>query len=194
MSLTLSTSLSNKQKKEELATIMNNIREQIVKHGGGGIRALSRKFKIADDNQDKKIDLKEEFPKMIQELKVNLTQEEIQRVSELLDMDRNGTIDFEEFLFHLAPPMSAVRIEWVNKVFDKLDVDKSGVINKRDLARAQNCDARYNNLCRLADKNGDATIDREELIDYYREISPSINSDEYFITMLQSAWKMLDLK
>lgn len=174
----------------ELDSIMNEIREQIVKHGGGGIRALGRKFRIADDNGDKKIDLREELPKLIKELKVNLSAQQIARVSKLLDRDGSGTIDFEEFVFHLAPPMNETRIAWVNKVFDKLDKDKSGKVTKEDLARAQNCDSRYNNLCRLCDKNSDHIVDREELIDYYREISPSIDTDEYFITMLTNAWKL----
>lgn len=174
----------------ELNTIMNEIREQIVKHGGGGIRALGRKFRIADDDGNGKIGLKDELPKMLTEIKVTLTPEQLTKVQKLLDRDGSGYIDYEEFVYHIAPPMSATRIQWVNKVFDKLDTDKSGHVTKADLARAQNCDARYNNLCKLCDKNGDGTIDREELIDYYREISPSIDTDEYFIQMLTAAWKL----
>ena len=174
----------------ELDKIMTEIREQIVKHGGGGIHALGRKFRIADDNGNGQLDLKEELPKMIREIKVTLTPEQMTKVQKLLDRDGSGTIDYEEFLYHLAPPMNATRIQWVNKVFDKLDKDKSGRITKSDIAKAQNCDARYNNLCRLCDKNGDGCIDREELIDYYREISPSIDTDEYFIQMLTAAWKL----
>ena len=174
----------------ELDKLMNEIREQIVKHGGGGIHAMGRKFRIADDNRNGLLDLREELPKMLRELKINISPADLQRVQKLLDRDGSGTIDYEEFLHHLAPPMNATRIQWVNKVFDKLDRDKSGRITKADIAKAQNCDARYNNLCRLCDKNGDASIDREELIDYYREISPSIDTDEYFIQMLTAAWKL----
>lgn len=175
---------------EELAAIMTEIREQIVKHGGGGIRALARKFKIADDNGDKRLCLKEELPKMVKELKVTLDAPKMKKVIQLLDRDGSGCIDYEEFLYHLAPPMTQTRIDWVNKVFDKLDRDGSGHICKADLAKAQGCDSRYNNLCRLADHNGDGCIERDELIDYYREISPSIDTDEYFITMLTNAWKL----
>lgn len=174
----------------DLDAIMNKIREQIVSHGGGGISGLSRKFKIADDNGDKKIDLKEEFPKMIKELNVTLTADEMTKVTQLLDRDKNGTINLEEFLYHFAPPMNETRIEWVNKVFDKLDSDKSGRISKKDLTSMKNSDAVFKNLCNICDKNGSGYIDREELIDYYREISPSIDNDEYFITMLKNAWKL----
>ena len=174
----------------ELDAIMNEIREQIVKHGGGGIRALGRKFRIADDDGNRQLDLQNELPKMIKEIKVTLTSEQMTKVQKLLDRDGSGSIDYEEFLYHLAPPMTPTRIEWVNKVFDKLDKDGSGVVTRADLAKAQNCDARYNNLCRLADRNADGTIDREELIDYYREISPSIDTDEYFILMIKNAWKL----
>ena len=33
-------------------------------------------------------------------------------------------------------------------------------------------------------------ITRDEFIDYYREISPSIDTDEYFAEMMRSAWKL----
>lgn len=194
MKTTLSLSMTKKQKGEQLDALMAKIREQIVKHGGGALAGLTRKFRISDDNGDKKIDLENELPKMIAEIKVSITSDEMNQLKELLDFDRNGSIDFEEFLYHLAPPMSATRIEWVNKVFDKLDIDHSGLISKQDLAHALNCDSRYNHICRLCDKNGNGNIDRQELIDYYREISPSIDSDEYFIAMLQSAWKNLNLQ
>ncbi|OHT13879.1 Calcyphosin-like protein [Tritrichomonas foetus] len=182
--------ITQQRNDEELDALMGQIREQIVKHGGGGIASLGRKFRIADDNRDYRIDLKEELPKVLRELKINISAENLKKVQTLLDRDRNGSIDYEEFLYHLAPPMNALRVEWVNKVFDKLDKDRSGKIKKDDLAKAQNADARYNNLCRLCDKRGDGVIDREELIDYYREISPSIDSDEYFVTMLTNAWKL----
>ena len=186
----MSWKITQKKNDEELQKIMNEVREQIVKHGGGGISSISRKFRIVDNNSDARIDLKNELPQMLKEIKVNLPAEQVTKLTQLLDRDRNGYIDYEEFLYHVAPPMSPTRIEWVNKVFDKLDKNRNGVVSKEDLAKAQNADARYNNLCRLCDKRGDGVIDRDELIDYYREISPSIDTDEYFITMLTNAWKL----
>lgn len=174
----------------ELDQLMNQIRTQIVAHGGGGISALGRKFHIADDNGDKKLDLKYELPKMLEEIKVKLTKDELTRVSTLLDRDGNGSINFEEFLFHLAPPMSQRRIEVVNEIFGKIDKNKSGHLTKEDIGTGNRAESSFKNLSNLFDQNGDGSISREEFINYYREISPSIDTDEYFETMMHNAWKV----
>ena len=48
----------------------------------------------------------------------------------------------------------------------------------------------FTNLLRSYDDDGDGKITRDEFIDYYREISPSIDEDEYFAEMMKSAWKL----
>jgi Ca2+-binding EF-hand superfamily protein len=174
----------------ELGAAMKLIREQIVQQGGGGLQALGRRFRIVDDNGDGRIDLANELPKMLQELKINLPPGELEKTVRLLDRDGNGSLDFDEFLFCLAPPMNAARVQMVNRVFDKLDKDKDGVLSRTDIALKTTDDPRYNHLCRLCDKNGSGQIERNEFLDYYREISPSIDRDDYFQTMLNSAWKL----
>jgi Ca2+-binding EF-hand superfamily protein len=174
----------------ELDATMKLIREQIVRQGGGGIQALGRRFRIADDDGDRRIDLQNELPKMLKELKIDLTPAQLEKTIRLLDRDGNGSLDFEEFLFCLAPPMNAARVQMVNRIFDKLDRDKDGVLSRGDIALKAADDPRYNHLCRLCDKNGSGQIERAEFLDYYREISPSIDRDDYFQTMLSSAWKL----
>lgn len=187
------TSLSKwrmKQEEEEAErnNMMESIRQQIVKRGGGSIAALERRFYNADTNNDQKISLKDELPKLLSDLKINFNAQQVERLGQLLDLDHDGTIDFDEFLYYIAPPLNPLRTEYVNRIFDKLDKSRSGKISKEELAKAQNSDARYNPLCKLCDKRGDGVIDRQELIDFYREISPSIESDGEFITMLQNSW------
>jgi Ca2+-binding EF-hand superfamily protein len=174
----------------ELDATMKVIREQIVRQGGGGLQALGRRFRIADDNADGRIDLQNELPKMLKELKINLTPAQLEKAIKLLDRDGNGSLDFEEFLFCLAPPMNAARIQMVNRIYDKLERDKDNILSRSDIAVKVTDDPRYNHLCLLCDKNGSGQIERNEFLDYYREISPSIDRDDYFQAMLNSAWKL----
>ena len=125
--------------------------------------------------------------------KQQLTPEQVTEI--FASLDSSGVLDPSDAARALSGKVRR-RPKRAARVVDPLSEEDpsgsyvSGRITKSDIAKAQNCDARYNNLCRLCDKNGDGCIDREELIDYYREISPSIDTDEYFIQMLTAAWKL----
>ena len=49
------------------------------------------------------------------------------------DKDRNGSIDFREFLKELMPPLAASRMAVIVEVFNKLDAIKDGVLKMEDL-------------------------------------------------------------
>ncbi|KAK8875372.1 hypothetical protein M9Y10_005537 [Tritrichomonas musculus] len=184
----MSWNITQKSDNRELEKLMNQIREQIVKHGGGGIAILEKKFTSSDS--DGRINLKQDLSGILKEIHVNLSPEQVSKLETLLDFDHNGTIDYDEFIYNIAPPLNDIRAGWVNKIFDKLDRDRTGRIPKEELARVQDVDARYNYICRLCDKRGDGVIDRQELIDFYREISPDIDSDDKFISLLLNTWKV----
>lgn len=187
----------------ELNHLMERIRQRIVQRGAVGIKGIGRLFRIADDNYDKLIDLHNELPKLMNDIGIILNKTEMQELMRLLDKNGDGTICYEEFLYQMAPPLSDERIKWINKAFDKLDVDGSGQVTIDDLQIIHNPQASelvrmgkttanqvFANLLRSYDDDGDGMITREEFIDYYREISPSIDNDEYFALMMKNAWKL----
>ena len=187
----------------ELSTLITRIRQRIVERGAVGIKGIGRLFRIADDNGDWKIDLHNELPKLMNDIGVILNKTELSELERLLDRNGDGTIDYEEFLFQMAPPMSEERIKWCNKAFDKLDHDGSGLVDIKDLQAVHNPEkselvrmgkttaaAIFANLLTSYDEDADGKITREEFINYYREISPSIDNDEYFGLMMQNAWKL----
>ncbi|OHT13166.1 EF hand family protein [Tritrichomonas foetus] len=197
------TSVPPPRKYIELNTLMVRIRQRIVERGAIGIKGLGRLFKIADDNNDKAIDLHNELPKLMGDIGIILNKTEMNELIRLLDRSGDGTISYDEFLYQMAPPLSEERIKWINKAFDKLDVDGSGLVNIADLEAIHNpktselvrmgkttANAIFANLLKSYDDDGDGQITRDEFIDYYREISPSIDNDEYFALMMKNAWKL----
>ena len=189
--------MSNKKMDKEaqlLEEILQRIRNKIVKRGSVGIQGLGRIFRIADDNGDRKIDLKNEFPKLMGEIGVLLNKGEIQMVAKLLDRNGDGTIDYDEFVRYLGPPMNAARERAINDVFSQIDTDKSGIIDINDIRlrnpslTSDNADTYFKNLMKSFDDNGDASINKEEFHDYYREISPNFSTDQQFIETLYNSW------
>jgi Ca2+-binding EF-hand superfamily protein len=187
----------------ELNPLIIRIRQRIVERGAVGIKGLGRLFQIADDNSDGKIDLRNELPKLMGDIGIILNKTELVELARLLDKDESGAISYDEFLFQMAPPLSEERIKWINKAFDKLDVDGSGQVAIQDLEAVHNpkssqlvrmgkttANVIFGNLLRSYDADGDGLISRDEFIDYYREISPSIDNDDYFALMMKNAWKL----
>jgi Ca2+-binding EF-hand superfamily protein len=187
----------------DLNSLMTRIRTRIVERGAVGIKGIGRLFRIADDNNDRVIDLVNELPKLMGDIGVILNKTELNELIRLLDRDGSGSISYDEFLYQMAPPLNEERIRWINKAFDKLDVDGSGVVNIADLEAVHNpkaselvrmgkttANAIFANLLKSYDSDGDGQITRDEFIDYYREISPSIDNDEYFALMIKNAWKL----
>ena len=187
----------------ELDALMNRIRQRIVERGVVGIKGLGNLFKIADDNTDKVIHLHSELPRLMSDVGIILNKTEMNELERLLDRNGDGTISYDEFLYQMAPPLSDERIKWINKAFDKLDVEGTGLVDIADLEAIHNpktselvkmgkttANAIFANLLRSYDDDGDGKISRDEFIDYYREISPSIESDEYFAMMMKNAWKL----
>jgi Ca2+-binding EF-hand superfamily protein len=187
----------------DINSLMTRIRARIVERGATGIKGIGRLFRIADDNRDQTIDLMTELPKLMNDIGVVLNKTELTELGRLLDRDNSGAITYDEFLYQMAPPLSQERVKWINAAFDKLDTDGSGHISIADIEATHNPDASqlvkmgkttanaiFASLLRSFDQDSDGLITRTEFLDYYREISPSIDTDEQFALMIKSAWKL----
>lgn len=191
----------------DLDAIMNRIREKIIQRGAVGIRGLARLFKIADDNGDQRIGLTDELPKLLGDIGVLLNKTEIAELARMLDRNGDGSICYEEFVYQFAPPMNQTRLDMVNAAFDHLDRNHNGVLEIADFkelhppekvptsrqeAKKSSAAVIFDNLLKCFDKDGNKEITREEFINYYRNINPSIDNDEYFESMIKSSWGLTD--
>jgi Ca2+-binding EF-hand superfamily protein len=174
-----------------------------VERGVVGIKGLGRLFKISDENQNGRLDLHNELPKLIGDIGVVVNRLELNELIRLLDRNGDGEISYTDFLFQLAPPLSEDRIQWINKAFDKLDARGTGKVSIQDVQAVHNpkstelvkmgkttANVIFANLLRSYDQNADGFISRTEFVDYYREISPSIETDEAFGQMMKNSWKL----
>jgi len=187
----------------DLSSLMTRIRTRLVERGSGGVKGIGRLYQVARDNPTEMIDLAGELPKLMNDIGVILNKTELNELIRLLDCDGTGRITYDEFLFQMAPPLNQTRINSVNKAFDQLDADGSGRVAIRLLESVHNPASSemvrmgkttgkeiLGNLMASYDRDSDGLITREEFIDYYREISPSIDNDEYFTLMIKLTWNV----
>ncbi|CAG9315599.1 unnamed protein product [Blepharisma stoltei] len=187
---------------------IEKIRERLAARGGRGIMGLARQFKIMDDDGSGYLDFYE-FSKAIRDFRVDIRENELQAVFNLIDRDRSGEIDYDEFLRAVRGPMNDFRIALVNRAFDKLDSDHSGILDIEDIKGFYNArghpDVRsgrkteddvlgefletfemHHNIGGTRDRK----VTREEFLEYYNNISASVDNDQYFELMMSNTWKL----
>lgn len=90
-----------------------------------------------DDNNSKSLD-KYEFKKAIQDFKLEVPDEHINVVFSAFDLNRDGTIDYDEFLRIIRGDLTPQRLKLVQLAFKKLDRDGSGIVDINDIRGVYN--------------------------------------------------------
>lgn len=186
-------------------------REAIARRGVRGIMSLRRSFMIADDNNDKTIDANE-FKKLIKDYRIQVEEKDIKSLFNEFDSDRSGSISYDEFLRGVIGEMNEFRMNLAKRAFKIMDKDGSGQIDISDLKGVYNAkfhpdvksgkktedevlaefldtfEYHFNLL--NSNKSKDRSISMEEWIEYYNNISMSIDEDPYFELMMKNAWNM----
>mmetsp|Transcript_19436 Transcript_19436/g.18553 ORF Transcript_19436/g.18553 Transcript_19436/m.18553 type:complete len:179 (+) Transcript_19436:154-690(+) len=163
-----------------------------------------------DDNRSMTLD-KAEFNKAMKDFRVDLKPAEVNQLFEEFDSDRSGEISYDEFVRGVRGPMNKFRKSLALKAFNIMDKDKSGVLELADIKGVYN--AKYHPDVKAGKRsedeilgefletfethhsvlnNGskDQRVTKEEWEEYYNNISASIDSDEYFQLMMNSAWNL----
>eukprot|EP00347_Sterkiella_histriomuscorum_P017814 403347883 len=191
-------------------TLLNSVREKIISRGARGINGIKRVFKIMDDNESKTLD-RQEFTKAMRDYRITQDQDEVNTIFKIFDRDGNGEINYDEFLRTIVGKMNDRRRNMVTLAFKKFDADGNGCINIEDLKGRYNAkmhpdvkmgkkseeDVLYEFLDTFEQHYSlsnpgarDRTITLAEFIEYYNNISCSIDNDEYFEIMIRNAWNL----
>jgi len=194
---------------EKGQAVLEKFRQKLFSRGSNSLLSLARQFKIIDDDNSKALSFNE-FVKVCKDFKIDLTQSESLALFNLFDRNRNNEIDYNEFLRIMKGEMSERRKALVRQVFSILDANKSGVIEIQDLKNKYNMrknpevlngkkseEEAYGEFLQTLEYHFniykgklDRKITFEEFIEYYNNISCSIDNDEYFETMIKNAWNL----
>jgi Ca2+-binding EF-hand superfamily protein len=190
---------------------MLKFREAVARRGVRGIMSLRRSFMIADDNNNKQIDINE-FTKLIHDYRIPVESQDVRALFGEFDLDKSGEISYDEFLRGVCGEMNDFRMALAKRAFKVMDKDGSGEIDINDLRGVYNAkfhpDVKAGKktedevLAEFLDtfeyhfnllndnKSKDRTITMEEWIEYYNNISMSIDNDKYFELMMTNAWNL----
>jgi Ca2+-binding EF-hand superfamily protein len=120
------------------------------------------------------------------------------------DVDGDGNIGYEEFLRGLREELTERRQAMVERAFSILDKDGSGQVTCSDIKHLYDVSNHKDFIDGSKTKediigefldsfdgargNDDGIVSRQEWDDYYTDLSMSLPSDDYFVTMMESVW------
>ena len=163
---------------------------------------MNLKYRM-DFNGNRKLDL-QEFGEALGVYGLFPTKVELQALMKFYDADGDGNISYEEFLRGLREKLTERRHALVEKAFQIMDTDGSGVIQVVDIKDRYDVSFNkdYQDGKKTADEvledfldqfdglkgNNDGQVSHQEWVDYYTDLSMSVPSDDYFALMMKQVW------
>mmetsp|Transcript_15173 Transcript_15173/g.20595 ORF Transcript_15173/g.20595 Transcript_15173/m.20595 type:complete len:194 (+) Transcript_15173:959-1540(+) len=183
--------------------ILEKVRASLNARGVRTIRGMGRSFRIIDDNGDRKIDM-QEFYWGLKDLGAEVTKREAQLLLDHLDLNKDGVVSYDEFLFGIRGAPNETRMAIIDAAFAKFDSDGSGTVTSADLRTVYDTSQHpkvisgemtdeevfVQFLTSFGDRNGDGVITRQEWNDYYAAVSSNIDNDSHFVALMRNAWKI----
>jgi len=187
---------------------MDRLREILAKRGTRGIVALGKWFHIADTDRSQTLD-RSEFAVIMKRMRMGLSEEETHELFDFFDRDHGGSISYDEFLQRLRGQMNDFRREIAMRAYAILDVNGDQTVtldeirskytvskNHPDVASGKKTEEEV--LLEFIEtfegehsaNRGDGEITPDEWCSYYDDVSASIDRDDYFELMMNSAWRM----
>ncbi len=163
-----------------------------------------------DDNRSQTLDITE-FKKAANDYRFGLNDHEVELAFKAFDRKNTGAINYEEFLRTIRGSMNDFRRNFCQQAFKKMDKDGSGNLTIDDIRGTYNAkfhpdvkagkktedevflefletfEATYD---MLAGEKSDGNITIDEWMEYYENVSMSIDDDAYFELMMNNCWRM----
>ena len=143
------------------------------------------------------------FLQAMRQINMTLTNGELRILFEFYDEEDFGLIDYELFVHGVRDKLNDFRLNLVKKAFNQLDKDGSGLLDASDIASLYDSSVHPDVISGSSSSqqvlssfletfdvgcvvSGKVTID--EFINYYSNISESIDNDDYFELMIRNVW------
>ena len=182
--------------------LLRKLRINMQRRGAKGLNQLGKTFMMLDKDHSGTLNLVE-FKYAMRICKMGISDSDCTILFDEFDMDKNNEISYDEFLHTIAGVMNVRRRKLVNMAYDVLDRDGNGIVDLQDIKQLYNVskhpefisgrkseDELLMEFMSTFEVGGvvDGKVTREEFLNYYSQLSSSIDSDVYFELMIRNAW------
>ena len=117
--------------------LLDAFRKKLHQRGLRGLFSLGRLFKIMDDDGSKSLS-RAEFEKACRDFKTEMSSEDVGVLFSAFDVNRDGVIQYDEFLRVIRGEMNDYRRGLAERAFRKLDRNGNGTVEIEDLVGVYN--------------------------------------------------------
>ena len=163
-----------------------------------------------DDDHSRSLS-EQEFAKACRDFKTGISEENIPTLFNAFDTNHDGTLNIDEFLMAIRGELNAGRLKLIEQAFRKIDQDGSGFLEVDDIKDSYKADKHpdviegkrteeqvliefletfeaHLNLRESTETDGRVSL--EEFTEYYKNISVSIDNEDYFSLMMNNSWNL----
>ncbi len=183
--------------------VLDKILVVLRQRGTYGVRGLGRVFRRMDNSGDRKLD-RQEFTWGLKENGHSLSPSEFERLFKYFDKNNDGKLSYDEFIRALRGDLNARRRAVIGRAFAKFDKTGNGVVDLADLAGVYDVSKhpRFKSGSNTKDElleewlsqwdtiNKDGKVSLAEFEEFYKDVSASIDDDDYFEVMMSNAWRL----
>jgi len=195
------------EKIDVVPAMLEAFRKAILKRcGKHGLNGLSKRFRIMDGDKSGTVG-PNELKIGLQQIGLEMDGKQIGFLLDAIDTEDNGSVTFDEFMVAVRGQINDVRKKLIMQAYNVLDKNGDGGITIDDVKAAYNAkedeevkagkiteeEALRKFLDHFdggADHVKDGKVSKKEFLDYYKNVSASIDRDDYFELMIRNAWHM----
>ena len=204
---------SNEENVKQISPI-EKFKNVLKKRGIRGIMAMRRAFMIADENDSKTLTLPE-FVKFCHDYRIPISGNEIKELFEEFDNNKNGEMNYEEFISAFIGEMCERRKRLITILFETFDKDKKGFVDLDEMRNAycatnhpdvicgkktedeilaeylDNLQYHFSLLKSEKDQENNQ-INLDEFMAFFNNISAGIEDDDYFENVIKAGFNLED--
>lgn len=141
---------------------------------GSAVRSLKKGFAAMDAQGDGKLD-REDLKWGLRDLGVVLEDDQFNILFDDFDASGDGIISMGEFVEAVRGDMSDARKDAVLNAYEALDPEGSGMVTVDDT---------------IGMDSSDGLVTRREFVDFYKDLSAEIDSDDEFVQVVAAQWNL----
>jgi Ca2+-binding EF-hand superfamily protein len=173
-----------------------------ARYGDSGVRGFTKGFCVMDRDGSNAL-TKEELFNGLQKYGIQISLAEVDVIVKHFDRKGSGQVDLADFLRGLRGHIKRRRREIVEQAYKCLDRNGDQSVTLGEMAQLYATDRHpavlkgqktkdqvLKEFIGSWDKSGDAIVTWDEFLDYYKDLSASIENDDYFELMVRNAWHL----